>query len=148
MRRKVVVSYLALMTLAQLCTYVAWVSGAWDPLFYFDPRIGLWVLESFITGQERAGPGVLSWLSLAWLGCATFIVTRSHGALRVYQAAEVILALPSFLFFVMVVVMNMSPAHGFSVRELAIPVPVFVAFSLSPLAMSMRAGRKRETVRA
>ena len=36
-------------------------------LFYFDPRIGIFFLESIIREKEQIAPGVFRWLSAAWI---------------------------------------------------------------------------------
>ena len=102
-------------------------------LFYFDPRIGLFVLEDLVRGRE-VFPGVSEWISAVALICVGILLVLGRVGARAYLRLELALAVPSMLFALLVVVTNLSSAHGFSIPELLIPVIVFLVFSAIPLA--------------
>ncbi len=56
--------------------------------------------------------------------------------IKTYIASEIILALPSLLFSLVIVVGNLSPAHGFSIGELFYPVVIMIFFSIIPLSLA------------
>jgi hypothetical protein len=106
-------------------------------LFYLDPRIGWFMLETMIR-QDQAVPGVTSWAT-AMLACVVgVILIRNPARIGVYLAAETIMALPTLGMFVLVVVQSMSPTHGFSIGELMIPIPIFIMVSVVPLTLGYR----------
>jgi hypothetical protein len=129
--------YLILATVGQVVIYAFWAKGDTWP-FYFDPRIGFWVLQTLIVGHESSGPSFLSWASVLWLAVVAPAIHFKPKAVRVYRFGEPLMALPSIGFFGSVLWANMSPAHGFSLPELTIPVVVFVLFTVLPLIGSRR----------
>ena len=134
-------AYLGALAVGQLGLYVRWVATPDSLCFYLDPRIGLFVLETMLRGHEPVGPSRLEWAVAVWLAVASALVAATSWGARIYLLAEIILALPSAVFFVVVVLANMSPAHGFSVRELTLPVPVFLLFSVVPAVVAYRTWR-------
>lgn len=127
--------------LAQLGLYAASTLGDRGVLFYFDPRIGLFALESML-GPEPEGPGILQWAAVLWqLGIAASLVTSRASALA-YLIGEAVLATPSLLFFALVIASNMSASHGFSIAELLVPLPVFALFSVWPFVIALRQNRE------
>ena len=134
--------YLGTLAVAQIAIYVAWTSRPDSSLFYFDPRIGLFIVQSMMSGREPPGPALLGWLSALWLLVEALLMGWTRWGPGVYLVSELILALPSLIFFITVAVVNMSPAHGFSVAELTIPVPVFVLFSVVPAIGAYRLWRR------
>lgn len=126
------------MAALQLAVYVAWVRGLDSRAFYLDPRIGLFFLETIVVGHEPLGPGLLEWVAAFWLLFLGFCLLRDRASLTWYLISEPILAVPSVAFFAMVVIARMSPAHGFSVAELTLPVPVFIMFTVLPFLLAWR----------
>jgi len=123
--------------LAQLFLYIGATFPGHDVLFYFDPRIGLLAFQSMI-GREPNRPGLVQWLAACWeLGIGLGLFATRASAL-VYMVAEAILAVPSLAFFLLVIVSNVTPSHGFSVFELLIPLPVFGMFSVLPFLIARR----------
>jgi len=57
---------------------------------------------------------------------------------RFATAVGLLVAIPSVLFIVMVVVGNLSPSHGFSIGELLVPAPVFLVASVVPFTIGCR----------
>ena len=53
--------------------------------------------------------------------------------LKAYMSVESALAAPSVAFFFLVLYQNLSPAHGFSIRELTIPLTVLLFVTAVPL---------------
>jgi len=90
-------------------------------LFYFDPRLGLFFVESGIRG-EQPPPGIFGWVSAAWVLALGLLLLTGRPLIRAYVISEVALSAPNLLFVFMVAWANMSPAHGFSVGELFVPV--------------------------
>jgi hypothetical protein len=138
--------YLIGVAVAQAVLYaIAATSGnrlLW--LSYLDPRIGLFVLETFLRHHETF-PGVLSWTSAAVLGAVGVALVRDPGRLRLYVIVEALLGFPTLLMFVAVLAANSRPAHGLSVAELIVPLPIFLAASVVPFAVAFRTLRRRTT---
>jgi hypothetical protein len=103
LRSRQLAAFLGVLAGAQLCLYLAWILGK-GSLFYLNPRIGLDAFLNVLTGYEPVGPSFLSWLSLLWLGLAAIAVARWPKGVRVYQVSELLFALPSLVFFVMVII--------------------------------------------
>lgn len=120
------------VTIFQVVLYIsaAWLKNSAEWLFYFDPRIGLFFVQSAV-GQESF-PGVLSWVSVALLFGIAVAIIRDASWLPIYLILEAVLAIPSLLMFVIIVAANLSAAHGFSVGELPVPAVVFLAASGAP----------------
>jgi hypothetical protein len=130
----------AALGLAQLGLYVASYLGGRDVAFYFDPRIGLFALQSML-GPEPESLGLLQWAAVLWqLGIGWCLLTNRASVLA-YLVGEALLATPSLLFFALVIASNMSPSHGFSIAELLVPVPVFALFSVWPFVVALRLHR-------
>jgi hypothetical protein len=104
--------------------------------FFFDPRIGLAAFEEMLCHAKHS-PAVSSWLSSVILAAVGWLVYLRPGWLRGYLFVESAMALPSLIFFGVVVYADMSPSHGFSVAELALPAMVFIVFTVLPVAWVM-----------
>ena len=123
---------------AQLALYAAALAPRMHDLaFYLDPRIGLHYLESNFSGRNQF-PGVSCWISAVVLLAMGLLLVRSRARITTYLLLEMVMAIPSALFFLMVVWANISPSHGFSIAELLLPLPVFAAFTLFPLVWAAR----------
>ena|SRR2546421_1484023 len=138
-RRSLVGTYILLAGLLQVSLYLAMtVSSQLDWLFYFDPRIGLYFLETILRGAEHAPPAMLDWLSaIVQIGLGVSLLLKKI-PVKLYVISELVLSAPSLLFFALVVWGNLSPAHGFSIGELIVPIIVFVLFSAVPLLLTLR----------
>ncbi len=135
-RHVVLGTYMLNVASAQLVLYAtAAARPDLSALFYLDPRIGLFFLESFVRGGD-SDPAVLSWVSVIVLGVLGVDVLRGPEGVRRYRAIEAALALPSVAFYLFVLAANIHPAHGFSVRELIAPVTVFTFATVIPVALS------------
>jgi hypothetical protein len=110
-------------------------------LFYFDPRIGIFFLESVWRGPEQIIPGIVRWLTVGWLLTIGGLLLMGRNLIWAYIISEIILSLPNVVFFVAIVIANLSPAHGFSVGELFLPLLVMIAFSIIPFALAFRKRR-------
>jgi hypothetical protein len=136
--------YLLVGSILQLSLYLAMslptVKADW--LFYFDPRIGIFFLESGVRGVELIIPGIFQWLSAVWILLLGLMLLFGRVAVKVYIVSEIILSIPSVFFFLAIVWANLSPAHGFSVGELLFPVIVTIAFSIVPLVLAFRIRQK------
>jgi hypothetical protein len=107
-------------------------------LFYFDPRLGLYFVESVIRG-EQPPPGIFGWVSAAWVLALGLLLLSGRPLIRAYAISEVTLSAPTLLFVFVVTSANLSPAHGFSVGELFVPVCVMIIFTVVPLILAFRA---------
>ena len=131
-------------SLLQISIYVAWslLPAKLVALFYFDPRIGLFFIESGFRGAELRVPGILQWLSAIWLLLISVLLVSGRSILKTYIISEVIASIPNLFFFVVIVLANLSPAHGFSVGELTCPVLAMMVFSIIPVTLAFRMWRK------
>ena len=141
-RVKLLSSYLVLASVLQVCMYAAW---SFSPkkllvIFYFDPRIGLFAIESGIRGTEL--PGILQWLSAIGLLLISLLLFSGRPFLKTYIISEIVASIPNLFFFVVVVLANLSPVHGFSVGELLVPVLVMIFFTVVPLMAAVRIWQK------
>ena len=128
----------------QLCLYLA-LSLATDEagwLFYFDPRIGIFFLESGARGAELIIPGLFQWLSAGWILLLGLMLLFGRPLMKTYIVSEIILSVPSLFFFLAIAWGNLSPAHGFSVGELLFPVIIMIVFSVVPLVLAIRIRKK------
>jgi hypothetical protein len=148
-RSRVLGVYLLAAASCQLALYLAMTvsseEGGW--LMYFDPRIGIFFLESVVRGSESLAPGVLRWLSAFWILAIGLSWALGHPRLKTYVISEIVLLIPNVGFFLLIVLANLSPAHGFSVGELLFPSLIMVVFSVIPLWLAFWArGRQDEVV--
>ena len=131
-RTKTLGIYLLVSSILQLCLYIALsVSNeraGW--LFYFDPRLGIFFLESGVRGAELIIPGIFQWLSAVWIILLGLMLLFSRPLVKTYIVSELILSVPNVFFSVAIVWANLSPAHGFSVGELLLPLIIMIAFSV------------------
>ena len=115
---------------------------AW--LFYFDPRIGIFFLESIIREKEQVAPSVFRWFSAALISSIGAVLVIGRPIVKTYIVSELILMIPNVIFFLFVIWANLSPAHGFSVSELLFPTLVMMVFSMIPLRLSFWCRRKTD----
>ena len=136
--------YLLLASLLQICMYAAW---SFSPekliaIFYFDPRIGLYFIESGTRGAELTVPGILQWLSAILLLLISLLLLSGRSILKTYIISEIIVSIPNLFFLVLIALANLSPAHGFSVGELFFPVLVMMLFTIVPVILAITIWRK------
>jgi hypothetical protein len=137
-RAKILGAYLTVAGAMQICLYLAMSISAeryesWGVtsrpdlwLFYFDPRLGL----------NAFGSGIFGWVSAAWVLALGLLLLCGRPLIRAYVISEVTLSAPNLLFVLWVLAVNLSPAHGFSVGELLVPVCVMIIFSVVPLILA------------
>jgi hypothetical protein len=137
-RAKILGVYLIAICSLQICLYLALSVAAekylW--LFYFDPRIGVFFLETIIRGSEQVVPGIFRWLSAVWILALGVFLFSGRPLIKTYVFSEIILFLPSLLFSLFIAAANLGPTHGFSVGELFIPILVMIVFSIIPLGLA------------
>ncbi|MDT4965998.1 MAG: hypothetical protein QOJ64_735 [Acidobacteriota bacterium] len=133
-----------MVSILQICLYLALSlsTDKADWLFYFDPRLGIFFLESGVRGAELIIPGIFQWLSAVWILLLGLMLLFGRPLVKTYIVSEIILSIPSIFFFLAIVWVNLSPAHGFSVGELSFPVLVMIAFSVVPLVLAFRIRKK------
>lgn len=136
--------YLLMASLLQVGIYLAitFSPEKFIELFYFDPRIGLFFIESWIRGAELKAPGILQWLAAIWLMMISLLLFSGRAILKTYLISEIIASIPSLFFFVLIALANLSPAHGFSVGELFFPVLVMLVFTVIPAVSALMIWRK------
>ena len=103
---------------------------------YLDPRIGIFFLEAGWRGTEQIIPGIARWLTAGWLLTLGGLLFTGRKVVWFYIISEIALSLPNVFFFVVIVLANLSPAHGFSVGKLFVPILVMTAFSIIPLVLA------------
>ena len=142
---KVVGIYLLGISLLQICLYLLMSkASAASWLFYLDPRISLFFLETSVRGTEQEAPSLLRWSSSAWIFMISLLLLLGRPVLRIYAlrayiVSELLLLIPSVIFFLIIILSSLSPAHGFSVGELLLPTLIVVVFSIIPLWLASRA---------
>jgi cytochrome c oxidase subunit IV len=119
------------LAVLQFCFYFRWEFRGGLNWIYFDPRIGLGMVID-VLGFHGEGPMALQWASAVWQASVAIGMFLKPAWLRFYLIGEIVLSLPSILFFVLILLANMSASHGFSPRELVLPGAVFVCFSVIP----------------
>ena len=149
---KIVGIYLLGISLLQICLYLL-MSKASDSswLFYFDPRISLFFLETSVRGTEQDTPSILRWLSAVWIFVLSMVLLLGRPklriyVLRVYIVSELLLLIPNIIFFLIIILSSLSSVHGFSVVELILPTLIIVVFSIIPLRLASRAEAKSAVV--
>jgi hypothetical protein len=142
--KRILGAYLTVACALQICLYLAMSISAekYGWLFYFDPRLGLYAVESGIRGAEQPPPGIFGWVSAAWILALGLLLLSGRPLIRPYVISEVALSAPNLLFVLWVSSVNLSPAHGFSVGELRVPVCVMIIFSVVPLILAFWARSK------
>ena len=132
----------------QIAIYLALAlsKGSADWLIYFDPRLGLFYVESGLRGKEAVAPTLVRWLSALWIFGLALLLLAGRPLVRTYIVSELILSLPNVLFVVAIVWANLSPAHGFSIGELLVPLMVMLVFSAVPLGLAIWAQRSKGEV--
>jgi len=66
-------------------------------LFYFNPRFGLYFVESVIKG-EPPPPGIFGWMSAAWVLALGLLLLSGRPLIKAYVISEVALSAPTLLF--------------------------------------------------
>lgn len=133
-RRRRLARYLGGIAIFQGVLYAATAFDSVGFLVYFDPRLGLFALETIVLGRE-VYPAFSCIASVPILaGCAVW-VWRAPAGLVAYFLVETILMAPSLYFFWIIVRANVDPSHGFSVGELVFPVLVYLVATAAPMAL-------------
>ena len=144
--RKILGIYLLAIGVFQLVLYsLLSISEQATVLFYFDPRFGLFFLETILRGSERI-PALLGWLSAIVIIALGWLVFTRERFLTLYFVVEFSLAAPSILTFILVAAANLSPNHGFSVGELVLPGVTFIFVTVIPVIIGVSAFLIREKV--
>lgn len=144
--RKILGIYLLVLGALQLVLYLLLsISEEAGVLMYFDPRFGLFFLETILRGSERV-PAVLGWLSAIVIIALGWLVFSRERFLALYFIGEFLLSVPSILTFIFVAAANLSPNHGFSVGELVFPGTTFIFVTVIPVLIGLSALLTREKV--
>lgn len=138
MKPKVVGVWVVVVAIFQLGLYtaatVAGERAMW--LFYFDPRWGIFFLQSVLFHSE-AFPSVPLYASALLLLGAGVAVLRDEKWIVHYSWLEAALSAPTVVFIAIVMISNAPANDGFSVRELLFgPFPVFIVCSVVPFCIS------------
>ena len=136
-KRRTLGRYLQMLAILQWALYAAATVNRDAPLFYLDPRLPLYFVHSMAAPGHQEFPTWISWISaVGFFALASGVVT-SRRWLGVYVVVEGVFALVFMALAALIIAANISPSHGFSVRELLIPVVVFSAFSAGPLIVAL-----------
>jgi hypothetical protein len=139
MKTRLLGIYLCILSVAQCALYIfqAFIKHPFcDYLFYFNPRLGLGLLDDIIK-PGSIDNNTSSWISAIVLFIVGVVLVR-RPLLNLYIIAESIMAIPSIIFFLFVFAVNMKATDGFSRSELLIPVVVFVLFSGPPFLWALQ----------
>ena len=122
--------YLGMIVIFQMVILIGTASDPYSGGFYFNPRFGIDLLLT----ENGLGklPDLVQWLTVAALLFLAIALFRNEKAVWWYVFAEGLMALPTIVVFALVLRVNISPAHGFSVGELTIPAIVFVVCTVIP----------------
>lgn len=139
--------FLLIISVYQIAIYAAARSSGdralW--LFYVDPRIGLFFVESALRHHETF-PAGSSWVSAAVLGVMAAGLVRNPIWLRAYLVVEAVMAAPTVLMFILTIAANLSSAHGLSIGELFVPLLVFLIASVAPFVYAFRSWKRLANV--
>jgi hypothetical protein len=113
-RTKTLGLYLTIGSILQICLYLvlSLSTDKADWLFYFDPRLGIFFLESGVRGAELIIPGLVQWLSAVWILLLGLIQLFGRPMVKTYIVSEIILSIPSIFFFLAIVWANLSRRTG------------------------------------
>ena len=147
-RVKFLGAYLLVNSFLQMCLYLAMSRSPEqsDWLFYFDPRAGIFFLETFMQGREPSEPTFFRWLSAVWIFLIGLLLFSGRRIVKAFVASELILLLPNVCFCLFIIWANLKPSHGFSVGELFFPILVSVIFSFVPLWLAWRTSSKSDAM--
>jgi hypothetical protein len=140
LRRVKILGYFILaICMAQIAIYLllALAKGGADWLIYFDPRLGLFYFESGLRGKETVAPTLVRWFSAFWIFGLALLLLSGRRVVGIYIVSELVLSLPNVLFVLAIVWANLSPAHGFSIGELLVPLIVMLVFSAVPMGIAI-----------
>ncbi|MCB9385258.1 MAG: hypothetical protein H6509_11630 [Bryobacterales bacterium] len=130
-----------LLCLALLHAALYWVAagggpGAWA-LYYLEPRLGLYFLESLVK-PGHPFPGYLIGASIVSIGLIGCLLLLDVVGLRFYLAFEILLALPTVILFAMIAISNAPPGLAFSPLDLMLPAVPFTLVSVLPVLYAWR----------
>jgi hypothetical protein len=136
--------YLLAVCVLQIAVYlVLSFSAEADWLIYFDPRLGLFYFESGLRGKEIVAPTFLRWVSVFWIFGLAVLMLSGVRLVKTYIVSELVLCLANVLFVAAIVWANLSPAHGFSIAELSVPLMVMLVCDAVPLGLAVWAQRSK-----
>ena len=160
-RVKVLGIYLIAICALQICLYlvISFVAAKEDFwLLYFEPRVGtIVIIELFARGAQRIVlTGILRWLSVVWILALGLLMLFGRPLIKTYIVSEIILALPSLLVFLVILVIagaglsSARPETGMDFLGLIfIPILVAIFFTIIPLGLAfwllLSSWFKRET---
>ncbi len=147
-RLKILGWYVLAVCVMQLAIYFALAlsKGKADWLIYFDPRLGLFYFESGLRGKEAVAPTFLRWFSALWIFWIALFLINGRRPVRTYIVSELVLSIPNVLFVSAILWANLTPAHGFSIGELFVPVIVMLVCSAVPLGLAIWARKSKGEV--
>jgi hypothetical protein len=131
--------YLLVIALLQAALYrevVARGADGWS-LYYLEPRLGLFFLESLIR-PGHPFPGYLPGASAIALGAMGCLLLLEIVGLAGYLVFEILLALPTVFLFGMIAVSHVPPGLGFSLLDLTLPAIPFTLTSILPVIYAWR----------
>lgn len=131
--------YLLALSLLQAALY--WVAAAGGPkawsLYYLEPRLGLFFLETLVR-PGHTFPGYALGASVAALALMGCLLLLEVVGLRTYLVFEILLASPTVVLFAMIAFSNTPPGMGFSILDLALPAIPFTLTSVLPVIYAWR----------
>jgi len=126
------------MSVLQALLYIVetiWRSLKW--LAYFDPRLGLRLLELAVSDKDGFLPGILSWASVALLAWLGFKLSKDRKVIGLYILFELLAALPSLLLVLLLFLGNPLHPERNSRAEPIILSLALLAFTVLPLLIAV-----------
>ena len=159
-RVKVLGIYLIAICALQICLYlvISFVAAKEDFwLLYFEPRVGtIVIIELFFRSTQQIVGGIFRGIAVVWILALGLLMLFGRPLIKTYIVSEIILALPSWLVFLVILVIagaNLSsarPETGMDFLGLIfIPILVAIFFTIIPLGLAfwllLSSWFKRET---
>ena len=143
--------YLIFIAMMQSYIYLNMMVHGLSDYFYFDPRIGIFAFLTTLNNEVRPAidQRAIYFLELStalWLGFLGIRFVIGKAPLITYIISELLLSAPSLLFVFLIIIINISPAHGFSIGELPLPLISIGLTTFLPLIFILRSvqrGRKQ-----
>jgi hypothetical protein len=159
-RVKILGIYLIAISALQICLYlvISFVAAKEDFwLLYFEPRVGtIVIIELFFRSTQQIVGGIFRAVSVVWILALGLLMLFGRPLIKTYIVSEIILALPSLLVFLVILVIggvglsSARPETGMDFLGLIfIPILVAIFFTLIPLGWAfwllLNSWFKRET---
>jgi hypothetical protein len=144
-RIRILGGYLLLISLLQSSLYIV-LSGIQgnSVLYFFNPRIGLYLFEVIARGSMPVAQSTLSWASAFLIFMLGLFLLLGRRLSKAYIACEIVLLIPNILFFSFVILSTYGTVNSFSIRRFIVPPFVMIVFSIIPLSFAIWSHLKKD----